>query len=470
MKMNSTKANFLNQCRVAAMVVVVLLSFGSNANAQKVTEVPAAVRAEFKLDEYYQKYAAVGKLPVVGSANVSDAAIREAAWIVNKMLGHRQDILEAMAENSTRLSVMAHNEYTTDVPEHRFLSDRAVYWNRRARGLGATRTAPAVSCGEENLLCHPNDPYWNENICIHEFAHAIHSMGMSTIDSSFDKRLKAAFKDSTEKGLWKNTYAASNHNEYWAEAVQCWFDDNRENDSLHNHINTRAELIDYDFGVAKLCKEVFGDRDWRYKKPLDRKKTDRAHLAGVDFENLPKFQWKKEPIPELAKIQIDTPQGTIELELDFKRAPITVENFLDYVHDGHYSNGQFYRSLTKDNQPETEIKVTGIQASANQNSKSDFPDPIKLERTSDTGLKHVDGTISMWREAGPDSATNHFFICIGDQSELDFGGKLTTDGQGFAAFGKVTKGMDIVRKIHSSPSEDQSLKPAIKIQRIVRGN
>lgn len=436
--------------------------------AQEVTDVPDKVRTQFKLDNFYQKQLNVGGLPVVGSKNVSDAAIKEAAWIVNKMLGHRPEILNAMAENNTRLAVMAYNEYTTDVPEHKHLKP-AVYWNRRARGLGATRRAPAVSCAEENLLCHPNDPYSTENICIHEFAHAIHSMGMVTVDPTFDDRLNKAFKSSTEKGLWKDTYASTNHHEYWAEAVQSWFGDNRENDSLHNHVNTRKELRGYDPGVARLCEEVFGDREWRFKKPLMREAAERAHLKEVDFENLSKFEWKKEPIPELAKVQIDTTEGEIVVELDYKKAPISVKNFLYYVHEGHYSNGQFHRTVTADNQPNNKVKIAVIQASADQALKDKFPAAIKLERTSDTGIKHLDGTISMARSA-PDSGQDHFFICIGDQPELDFGGKRNPDGQGFAAFGKVVKGMDVVMKIHALPSEGQNLKPKIKIQRMVRLN
>jgi alpha-glucosidase len=75
-------------------------------------------------------------------------------------------------------------------------------------------------------------------------------MGLNRVDERFDARLRKCFDDAIKKGLWKGTYAAVNHNEYWAEGVQSWFDDNRENDSLHNHVNTRAELKEYDPGLA----------------------------------------------------------------------------------------------------------------------------------------------------------------------------------------------------------------------------
>ncbi len=435
---------------------------------QQVGPVPGVVRERLELDNFYQKYVNIGGLPVVGSKNVTDAAIREAAWIVDKMLADRKDILQAMTTNKTRLAVMAYNEFTSDIPEHRHLKPR-VYWDRRARGLGATPSAPAVSCAEENLLGHPGDPYLTENICIHEFAHAIHEMGMPDVDPSFDERLQRAYREAIAAGLWKETYAAVDHKEYWAEAVQSWFDDNRENDALHNHVNTRRELKHYDPSLANLCKQVFGDGGWRYKKPMDREQSERKHLSYVDFNHLPTFQWRKEPIPDRPKVLVQTTAGDIEFELDAVKAPKTVENFLEYVHQGFYSDGSFHRSVTMQNQPNNEIKIEVIQASADPQKKPQLFQPIELERTRDTGLRHLDGTISMARDE-PDSAQDHFFICIGDQGELDFGGKRNPDGQGFAAFGRVTKGMDVVRKIQRSTSKGQLLNPPIKIQRAIRLN
>ena len=108
-----------------------------------------------------------------------------------------------------------------------------------------------------------------------------------------------------------------------------------------------------------------------------------------------------------------------------------------------------------------------IQAHADPSREEEAFDPIAIERTSDTGLRHLDGSISMAR-MGPYTATHHFFICVGDQPELDFGDKRNPDGQGFAAFGRVVKGMDIVHKIHASPADGQTLKPPVRIQRAVR--
>ncbi|MFM7102618.1 MAG: hypothetical protein ACKO3N_15775, partial [Verrucomicrobiota bacterium] len=231
--------------------------------------VPEALRREFSLAPFYQKVLRVGPFPVVGSARVSDPALREAAWIVTRMLEGRDDLLDALASTRTRLAVMAWNEFTTDVPEHASLQPR-LFWDRRARGLGATPEAPAVSCAEENLLGYPGDPYATENILVHEFAHAIHEMGLARLDPTFDGRLQAAHAAATNRGRWRGTYAATSRQEYWAEGVQCWFDDNRENDALHNHVNTRAELLQYDPALAGLCREVFGDVRFRYTPARSR--------------------------------------------------------------------------------------------------------------------------------------------------------------------------------------------------------
>ena len=428
--------------------------------------IPSDVRSGFSLAPFYAQAVMLRGLPIVGSPQVSKPALREAAWIVQHMVGSRQDLLDAMASNHVRLAVMAWNEFTTDVPEHANLQPK-VYWDRRARGLGATPSAPAVSCGEENLLGHPGDPYSTENILIHEFAHAIHETGLNVVDPSFDRRLQDAYHSATNRGLWKGTYAAVNRQEYWAEAVQSWFDNNRENDALHNHVNTRDELRAYDPDVANLCREVFGEGSWRYLKPANRTSADRSHLAGWQPDRLPPFRWRAAPIGSKPRVSIQTALGDIEVELDPTHAPITTSNFVRYVHEGFYSDGSFFRTVRGDNQPTNTIRIAVIQAQANPAREKDAFPPIPLERTRDTGLKHLDGSLSMARD-GPDSATHHFLICVGDQPELDFGGRRNPDGQGFAVFGKVVKGMELVRQIHAANATGQTLQPPIRIQRAIR--
>lgn len=160
-------------------------------------------------------------------------------------------------------------------------------------------------------------------------------------------------------------------------------------------------------------------------------------------------------------VLLHTEAGDIELEIDTTHAPITSANFLRYVDKGFYDGGAFYRTVTMQNQPQNKVKIEVIQGGNPPRENEEFP-PIKLERTSETGLKHVNGAISMARDS-PDTATSEFFICVGDQPELDHGGKRNPDGQGFAAFGRVVKGMDVVRKIHESHADGQMLAPPIRI-------
>lgn len=163
---------------------------------------------------------------------------------------------------------------------------------------------------------------------------------------------------------------------------------------------------------------------------------------------------------------IKTSLGDITVELYPKKAPITVANFLKYVDAHLYDNTTFFRSVTLNNQQKDSVKIEVIQGGEVDSTKVFAA--IPLERTSKTGLLHKNGTISMARD-NPDSATCSFFICINDQPSLDFGGKRNKDGQGFAAFGKVTKGMDVVRKIQQlAPNNEQYFKPPVLILSITR--
>jgi len=166
---------------------------------------------------------------------------------------------------------------------------------------------------------------------------------------------------------------------------------------------------------------------------------------------------------------IATELGDIHVELYPDRAPITVANFLRYVDAGYYGDGKFWRTcvLDPDNQPNNEIKIEVIQATVRADKAEAKFDPIPMEHTTLTGLRHRDGTLSMARFA-PDSAQGDFFICINDQPSLDFGGMRNPDGQGFAAFGQVTVGMDVVRAINRAAVAPQTLTPPLAITRITR--
>lgn len=250
------------------------------------------------IPNFYTQRVNAGGFPIVASAKVNPYALKEAAYLVNLMLAKRPDVRKAMIQSGARLSILAWNEFTCDQPEWKWLGKLPVpgfpgisprdYRDARARGMGGSRTDPFCSCAEENLLAYEGDPYFKENILIHELAHNIHLRGMMNVDPTFDGRVKKAYDAAMKAGLWKGKYPSVNHHEYFAEGVQSWFDDNREDDHDHNHVNTRDELVAYDPGLATLCLEVFGDTKLKYTKPTTRL---RGHLEGYDPTKAPKFVW-----------------------------------------------------------------------------------------------------------------------------------------------------------------------------------
>jgi peptidyl-prolyl cis-trans isomerase A (cyclophilin A) len=183
-------------------------------------------------------------------------------------------------------------------------------------------------------------------------------------------------------------------------------------------------------------------------------------------------------------VVVETEIGSITLEVDALHAPITAANFLEYVDAGLYDGGEFHRAVRPDNEVRKDVPIQVVQARINPAKASQSFPPIRLERTSVTALKHLNGTVSMARDVtptrtGPDTATSDFFISIGDQPLLDDGGARSPDGVGFAAFGRVTGGMDVVMRIQASPTppstpasklagQGQTLVPTIKILRAYR--
>lgn len=159
---------------------------------------------------------------------------------------------------------------------------------------------------------------------------------------------------------------------------------------------------------------------------------------------------------------MQTDLGRIVVELDQAHAPVTTANFLRYVAERRYAGAVFYRTVRLDNQPNDAVKIEVIQGGLGFAPNKQRLPPIRQETTRKTGIHHLDGTLSMAR-IRPGSASSEFFICIGDQPELDFGGRRNPDGQGFAAFGRVVEGMDVVREIHDRPAKGQLLTPPVRI-------
>ena len=178
-------------------------------------------------------------------------------------------------------------------------------------------------------------------------------------------------------------------------------------------------------------------------------------------------------VPENVVVVFDTEKGTIEVEVDGVHAPATAANFLKYVDAGFYDGGSVNRSVRPDNTVRHDVEIQVIQFQIDPARRREQFPPIPIERTSVTGLRHVDGALSMAR-SGPDTATASFSIVIGDQPEMNFGGRRNADGQGFAVFGRVIRGMEVVKAIQSSPTGSEgpygteSLMPPIRVIRAYR--
>jgi peptidyl-prolyl cis-trans isomerase A (cyclophilin A) len=180
-------------------------------------------------------------------------------------------------------------------------------------------------------------------------------------------------------------------------------------------------------------------------------------------------------MPAPVRVIFETELGRITMEVDIAKAPITAANFLKYVDGRFYDGGVINRAVRPDNTIRKDVEIQVIQFQSDPARRSDQFPAIPMERTSVTGLKHLNGALSMAR-GSPDSATSSFSIVIGDQPEMDFGGKRNADGQGFAVFGRVVEGMDVVKRIQAAPTSltgrggyrTETLEPPIKVLRAYR--
>lgn len=216
---------------------------------------------------FYKKYVDLQGLSVVAAGEVADEALQRTHEIVTHMLAGRPDILEAMGKHGTRLIIIGKDQVYTDMPEYRNTVN-AAYMNERVRGTGGLSI---TSFGEENLLNLAIDRYDDESIAVHEFCHTIDA-ALQRIDPAWRERLGQTYRNALQRGLWKNSYAASNQAEYWAEIAQSYFDCNRINNWNHASIATREQLKLYDPEGYELVKTTFRltpDKDWRYR-PLRR--------------------------------------------------------------------------------------------------------------------------------------------------------------------------------------------------------
>lgn len=227
------------------------------------------------LNAYYTKYCDANGLPVIGGDLVPVSALQEAWLQTMNMMKMRQDLLATMIAKGTKVAIVAYGEGITQIPEYSDIdtafplfddNGNSVSWDTRARGLGATVTRPISSGAEENMLCDAAfDPYYGENIFIHEFAHSVEGMGIFFADPALSTKIQTAYNNALATSLFTNTYAISTVYEYWAEGVQDWFNVNigvTPSNGTHNEINTRAELKTYDPKLYNLISTVF-PADWQ---------------------------------------------------------------------------------------------------------------------------------------------------------------------------------------------------------------
>jgi hypothetical protein len=222
--------------------------------------VPDAVRQRLGLDPFYQKYADANGLPVVTSVNPDDRALVLACELVVEMVSEREDVRQALITNKVHFTIIGIDEQTTDIPEYSMYPN---WYNTRARGLGGQ----VSSCAEENILCQSGDRWRGESICVHEFGHTISIYGLYSADRTFESRLNTLYQTAKSAGLFANTYAMDNAQDYWAEGVQDWYDTNLQSipaNGVHNQINTREELRSYDPSLYNLIDELLPQAtQWR---------------------------------------------------------------------------------------------------------------------------------------------------------------------------------------------------------------
>jgi hypothetical protein len=232
---------------------------GGAAMCGPVSAVPAEVRERLDLDPFYEKYVDAGGVPVLSSAEPDDESLILACQLLHNMLGERDEVRQELVRRRARFAIIGKDEGTADIPEYGYIGGPQAdidYINERARGLGGI----VASCGEENILCLDGDRYFNESICVHEFAHTITTYGAYTAIDDFEDNLRDAFDDALASGILDDTYRNSNIQEYWAEGVQDWYDTNAQSNppnGVHNSVNTREELADFDPTLYSLVDSLF---------------------------------------------------------------------------------------------------------------------------------------------------------------------------------------------------------------------
>ncbi len=248
---------------VDSMDVIVTTGYSPCA----VTSPPADLAVDLS---FYQKYCDANGHPVVASGVVSDRAVEWIRYQALEMLKRLPVTAQAMIRNGGRIAIKGHEQVLTQIPEYSDLYDLypAYDWDSLP-GVGAVMDRPVTSTTEENVLCLDDDVYRGYSVFIHEFAHSIHLIGLTTVDPTFDSRLRATYDTAMASGLWAKSYAASNYLEYWAEGVTIWFNAHWSDAYTPGAINTREELAQYDDGLYRLVREYFTEDEIQRCPPAE---------------------------------------------------------------------------------------------------------------------------------------------------------------------------------------------------------
>jgi hypothetical protein len=225
--------------------------------------VVGSVPDHYSFDAFYIKYCDAGGIPIISSGKVDDLALQQAYYLIMNMLAPIPEVHQELISQGAYVGIIGKNEELTHLPEYAHLD--SAFWDQRARGLGGSKDLPITSSGEENLLCLPVDGNYGESITVHEFAHTISLLGLGANFERLRIEFTALYESAIQQGLWENTYAGSNVQEYWAEGVQTYFNTNLQSarsDGIHNYVNTRTELADYDPALYDFIARFFNNFEW----------------------------------------------------------------------------------------------------------------------------------------------------------------------------------------------------------------
>jgi len=250
------------RCLLSGLIIWLMGCFSLAKGADLVGKVTAIPKG-LAVHSFYTKYVDASGIVVVAPGMVQDQALLRAKLILETMLSKCPEVARQLVSIGSRIMIVPASGQVCDLPEYAFMcrdSTQTAYWNRRARGFGGGLQDPNASCGEENLLCLPGDRYEGENILIHEFAHLIHQAGILPVNPGFREDLRKAYQHAKDSQLWERTYAMENESEYFAEAVQSFFNANRYSETpngIHNNVNRREKLKAYDPVIYELLLRYF---------------------------------------------------------------------------------------------------------------------------------------------------------------------------------------------------------------------